>query len=204
MFIFRYYKKPSLKKLFVYITDTFVQSRSNFNRLRKQLMVVQGRIPYRVKVGGGKAGKAQALPVPTAAAEAPPCSCDDVRSRASNKPKTQMEPILVVRAIEDLPGRASKHRRACGAHRRGSSRRRERPVGRRRTRAAGAEAEAGRSPPEATAATQPRNGGGRGSRRRHTELGGAPRGDGGAPRGGGCVSVCVKSERDKVPKQLSV
>ena len=195
MFIFRYYKKPSLKKLFVYISDTFVQSRSNFNRLRKQLMVVQGRIPYRVKVGGGKAGKAQALPVPTAAAEAPPCSCDDVRSRASNKPKTQMEPILVVRAIEDLPGRASKHRRACGAPRRGSSRRRERPVGRRRTRAAGAEA--GRSPPEATAATQPRNGGGRGSRRRHTELGGAP-------RGGGGVCACVKSERDKAPKRLNV
>ena len=37
----------------------------------------------------------------------------------------------------------------------------------------------------------------RGSRRRHTELGGAP-------RGGGCVSVCVKSERDKAPKRLSV
>jgi hypothetical protein len=27
-----------------------------------------------------------------AAAEAPPCSCDDVRSRANNKPKTQMKP----------------------------------------------------------------------------------------------------------------
>ena len=36
----------------------------------------------------------------------------------------------------------------------------------------------------------------RGSRWRHTELGGAP-------RGGGCLSVCVKSERDKAP-QLSV